>query len=145
MSIQPAIARTLLDTDIFSEFLRGRNATVANRAARYQRAHGRFTISAITLMEMSSGWQRRGHPARITSVLQQIITWDVLALDGEIAALAGRIDGDLIRTGQAIGVADALIAATALHHGLVLATGNGTHYQRLPPLGYAVQIDDWRA
>ena len=138
MSIQPAIARTMLDTDIFSEFLRGRNTTVATRAAHYQRIHGRFTISAITLMEMSSGWQRRGFHARIS-------TWEVLALDGEIAALAGRIDGDLIRTGQAIGVADALIAATVLHHGLILATGNSAHYQRLPPLGYAIQLEDWRA
>jgi tRNA(fMet)-specific endonuclease VapC len=145
MSTAPAIPRTILDTDIFSEFLRGRNAAVAGRAAQYQRVHGRFTISAITLMEMCSGWQRRGDQARSTAVLQRISAWEVLAIDGAVCALAGRIDGDLIRTGQPIGIADALIAATALHHGLVLATGNGEHYRRLQPLGYPVVLDDWRA
>jgi tRNA(fMet)-specific endonuclease VapC len=145
MSTPPAIPRTLLDTDIFSEFLRGRNPAVAARAGQYQRAHGRFTICAVTLMEMCSGWQRRGQQARSSAVLQRLGGWEVLAIDGEVGALAGRIDGDLIRGGQPIGIADALIAATALHHGLVLATGNRAHYQRLPPLGYPLQIDDWRA
>jgi tRNA(fMet)-specific endonuclease VapC len=144
MSTMPAIPRTMLDTDIVSEFLRGRNPTVATRAGQYQRVHGRFTICAITLMEMCSGWQRRGQQARSTAVLQHLRGWEVLAIDGDIATLAGRIDGDLIRTGQPIGIADGLIAAAALHHGLVLATGNSTHYQRLQPLGYPIQLDDWR-
>lgn len=144
MSSLPAVARTMLDTDIFSEFLRGRNAAVATRAALYQSVHGRFTICAMTLMEVCSGWQRRGQQARIAALLQHIGGWEVLAVDGDIAALAGRIDGDLIRTGQTIGLADSLIAATALHHGLVLATGNGAHYQRLQPLGYPIRLDDWR-
>jgi tRNA(fMet)-specific endonuclease VapC len=134
----------MLDTDVFSEFLRGRNAVVAARAGQYQRVHGCFTICAITLMEMCSGWQRRGLQARAAAVLQQMSTWEVLALDGDIAALAERIDGDLIRTGQPIAIADGLIAATALQHGLVLVTGNRAHYQRLQPLGYPIQVDDWR-
>ncbi|HWE62278.1 MAG TPA: PIN domain-containing protein [Chloroflexota bacterium] len=121
MNTQAAIPRTMHDTDIFSEFLRGRNAAVAARAGQYQRVHRHFTICAITLMEMCSGWQRRGQQARSTAVLQHISAWEILAIDGDIAALAGQIDGDLIRTGQPIGVADALIAATVLHHGLVLA------------------------
>lgn len=144
MSNPPLIPRTLLDTDIFSEFLRGRNAAVAVRAARYQLIHGHFTICAMTLMEMCSGWQRRGQQTRIATVLQRISGWDVLAMTAEIAALAGRIDGDLMRAGQRIGIADALIGATALHHGLVLATGNEGHYQRLPALGYPLQLDNWR-
>jgi tRNA(fMet)-specific endonuclease VapC len=135
----------MLDTDIFSEFLRGRNAAVVARAGQYQRIYERFTICAITLMEACSGWQRRGQQARGEAVLQHVRAWEVLAIDQDIAALAGQIDGDLIRTGQPIGVADALIAATALHHGLVLATGNGAHYQRLQPLGYPILFDDWRS
>ncbi len=144
MSIQPSIQRTILDTDIFSEFLRGRNAVVAGRAGYYQRVHGHFTISAITLMEVCSGWQRRGQQARSAAVLQYISTWEVLTVDADVASLAGHIDGDLIRIGQPIGIADALIAATALHHGLVLTTGNTTHYQRLQPIGYALRLDNWR-
>jgi tRNA(fMet)-specific endonuclease VapC len=144
MSTSLTVPRTLLDTDILSGFLRGRNAAVATRAGQYQQVHGRFTICAITLMELCTGWQRRGLQARSATVLQQLRAWEVLAIDGEIAVLAGRIDGDLISTGQPIGIADVLIAATALQHGLVVATGNSAHYQRLPPLGYPVRFDDWR-
>jgi predicted nucleic acid-binding protein len=83
----------MLDTDIFSEFLRGRNAAVAGRAAAYQLLYRRFTIGAITLMELCSGWQRRGQEARAADVLQRIGAWDVLGVDGDVAALAGGIDG----------------------------------------------------
>ena len=145
MSVAAAIPRTLLDTDIFSEFLRGRNAAVARRAGQYEAVHGRFTISAVTLMELCSGWQRRGEGARSSAVLQLISGWEVLPVDGVVGTLAGRMDGDLMRTGQPIGLADVLIAATATQHGLVLATGNSAHYRRLPPLGYALQLDDWRS
>ena len=145
MSAPAAVPRTLLDTDIFSEFLRGRNAVVARRAVQYEAVHGRFTVSAVTLMELCSGWQRRGQGARSDAVLQHIGGWEVLTVDGVVGALAGRMDGDLIRTGQPIGIADVLIAATAVEHGLVLATGNTAHYQRLQALGYQLQLDDWRS
>jgi len=36
--------------------------------------------------------------------------------------------------------ADILIAATALEHGLVIATGNVTHFGRIPGL----QVVNWR-
>jgi tRNA(fMet)-specific endonuclease VapC len=121
--------RSLLDTDIFSEFVRGRNKVVAKRAADYELVHGPFTISAITLMEVASGWHRRGRQTRVDELLQRLVGWEVLSVDERIAVLAGRIHGDLTRTGQPVGVADPLIAATALHHGLVLITGNTAHYQ----------------
>ena len=133
----------LLDTDIFSEFLRGRNATVARRAAVYETVHAHFTVSAVTLMEVVSGWQRRGLHARVDELLARLVGWTILAVDGEVATLAGRMHGDLLRTGQPTGVADPLIAATALHHNLVLVTGNTAHDQRLQALGYDLQLDDW--
>ncbi len=43
------------------------------------------------------------------------------------AEMAGRIRGDLERTGQPIGLADPMIAAIALVHGLELVTGNTVH------------------
>ena len=51
------------------------------------------------------------------------------------AVVAGRIYGDLERTGQPIGRADPMIAGVAMVHGVVLATGNVEHYQRIRALG----------
>lgn len=135
----------MLDTDIFSEFTRGRNVTVAARAAAYEAQHIRFTISVLTLMEVISGWHHQRRRDRIDELLVRATELEILPVTTEIATLAGLIHGDLARTGQPIGTADSLIAATALHHGLVLVTGNTAHYQRLQPLGYNLQLDNWRS
>ena len=55
-----------------------------------------------------------------------------------------RITGDLIRTGQAIGMADPMIAAIAMTYGLELVTGNTGHYQRITQLGYPLTLVNWR-
>ena len=62
----------------------------------------------------------------------------------DTAVLAGRIYGDLERTGQPIGRADPMIAATAVARDLVLVTGNGAHYERIQQLGYALELENWR-
>jgi tRNA(fMet)-specific endonuclease VapC len=70
---------------------------------------------------------------------------ELLSLDLTSAELAGRIYGDLERTGQTIGRMDPLIAAIALANDLVLVTGNQAHYQRIQALGYALKLDNWRS
>jgi tRNA(fMet)-specific endonuclease VapC len=37
-----------------------------------------------------------------------------------------------------------MIAAVALTHGLELATGNISHYQRIQQLGYRLTLANWR-
>jgi tRNA(fMet)-specific endonuclease VapC len=69
---------------------------------------------------------------------------DLLSLDLASAELAGRIYGDLERTGQTIGRLDPLIAAIAITHDLVLVSGNQAHYARIQSLGYALKLDNWR-
>jgi predicted nucleic acid-binding protein len=59
-------------------------------------------------------------------------------------ALAGRIAGELDRTGQPIGTADSMIAAIALEHGLELVTGITADYQRVQQLGYPLTLVNWR-
>ena len=41
-------------------------------------------------------------------------------------------------------MADPMIAAVAIVHGLELVTGNTSHYQRLLPFGYALSLSNWR-
>jgi tRNA(fMet)-specific endonuclease VapC len=47
--------RALLDTDIFSEILKGIDATVTTKAVAYRAIWGRYTISTITVMEVVKG------------------------------------------------------------------------------------------
>jgi tRNA(fMet)-specific endonuclease VapC len=69
---------------------------------------------------------------------------EVLSLQAPTAELAGRIAGDLDRTGQTIGMADPIIAAIAIGHHLELVTGNSAHFQRIIRLGYPLTLVNWR-
>ena len=69
---------------------------------------------------------------------------ELLPFDQPEAELAGRIAGDLERIGHPIGVADTMIAAIALTHGLELVTGNTSDFQRVQQLGYPLTLVNWQ-
>lgn len=68
----------------------------------------------------------------------------MLILDEATCRLAGEIGGVLARTGQPIGATDVCIAATAIHHGRVLVTGNTAHFNRVRAAGFTLELDNWR-
>ena len=136
--------KALLDTDIFSEILKGIDQNVVTKAMAYHTAFGHYTISVITVIEIIKGFHRLRREDRIQQFLTGLPTVELLTLDVRGSELAGRIYGDLERTGQPIGRADPMIAAIALQHGLTLVTGNLAHYQNIQALGYGLKLDNWR-
>src|SRR5262245_17612190 len=134
--------KALLDTDIFSEVLKGKNPNVISRAAA---AFGYYTTSLITLLEIIKGYRKAQREDRITQFLALAPSVEWLTLDLGSAETAARILGDLERTGQPVGRADPMIAAIALRHDLVLITGNSAHYQRIQALGYSLRMDNWKS
>jgi tRNA(fMet)-specific endonuclease VapC len=139
-----ALNKSLLGTDILSEVLRARNLSVISQANAYLARFERYTISVMTVMEIVQGWHRLQRDDRITQFLAMINTAEVLPMNIAISELAGRIFGDLQRMGQPIGVADTVIAATAIENNLTLITGNQAHYQRIQALNYTLVIENWR-
>jgi tRNA(fMet)-specific endonuclease VapC len=136
--------KALLDTDIFSEIMKGIDQRVVARAVAYRTVFGRYTISVITVMEIVKGFHKLQREDRIEQFLAGLPTVEVLMFELRSAELAGRIYADLERTGQPIGRADPMIAALALRHDLPLVTGNVAHYQRIQALGYNLSLDNWR-
>ncbi len=136
--------KSLLDTDIFSEILKGINPNVVAKATAYRSVFGKYTISVITVMEIVKGFHKLQREDRIQQFLAGLTTVELLSLDAQSAELAGRIYADLERSGQPIGRADPMVAAIALRHGLVLVTGNLAHYQRIQNLGYALRLENWK-
>lgn len=137
--------KALLDTDIYSEVLKAIDPNVTRNAIAYRQAHGRLTISVITVMEIIQGLQKVGaSPKRIEVFRTAINSEEIISFDQNAADLAGRIAGDLDRVGRPIGRCDPMIAAVAIEHGLELVTGNITHYQRIQQLGHALAIVNWR-
>lgn len=96
----------LLDTDIFIDHLRGIRALVAGESA--------VKYSVITRCELFAG-----HGTEEQRVNHLLAPFDEMPVDRAISERAGRLRRSLpIRT------PDALIAATALEHGLTLVTRN---------------------
>ncbi len=136
--------KALLDTDIFSEILKGVDHSVVAKAIAYRAAFGQYIISVITVMEVVKGLHKVRQENRIQQFLTGLSAVKLLNLDVQSAELAGRIYADLERTGQPIGRADPMIAAIALQNSLTLVTGNLSHYQRIQVLGYNLKLDNWR-
>lgn len=138
------VDKALLDTDIFSEILKGIDEVVVARAVAYRDVFGQFTISTVTVMEIVKGLHKAQREDRVQQFLASLFTVRLHALDLQSSVLAGRIYADLERTGQPIGRADPMIAAIALQHDLTLVTGNMAHFQRITTLGYGLKLENWR-
>ncbi len=89
-------------------------------------------ISAITVMQLYHGVARASVPEaeanRIERALKGVATYDVTR---DIAARAGRMDGELTVRGEPIDPADVIVGATALHRNEPLVTRNTRHFARL--------------
>jgi len=130
----------LLDTDILTEFFKGRNVAVREHADAYLQAHGQFAISAFTHYEIVRGLRFKNASTQLQAfgvlcqgVLILPVTSEVLNRAADLW-VAGRKEGYPHRD------ADLIIAATALQHKRTLITGNTSHFHWVPKL----PINNWR-
>ncbi|HVT14827.1 MAG TPA: type II toxin-antitoxin system VapC family toxin [Thermoanaerobaculia bacterium] len=125
----------LFDTDAVSEVLKKRPAPgYLGWLARLPRAE-QFT-SAVSIGELFRGAFRSAdsnlHLQNIESRVLPAVT--VLPYDVAVARVYGQIHSQLAGAGKNLADADLQIAATAIHHGLELVTGNLRHFERIPGL-----------
>jgi len=92
--------------------------------------------SAVSLGELYRGAFRvpnsEYHLANIATRVLPALT--VLPFDAATAQVYGQLAAALEARGRRLADADLQIAATALHHGLDLVTGNVRHFERVPGL-----------
>jgi predicted nucleic acid-binding protein len=138
------MTRCLLDTDILSEIIKGRDLAVAARVTTYLETHERLTTSAISVAEIIYGLRRVGREDRLQQFEAAASLAEVLPFDDDAARLAGRINGDLVRKGRVIGMPDVMIAAIALRAGVSIVTGNQAHFEYIRVAGYDLTIQNWR-
>jgi predicted nucleic acid-binding protein len=112
----------LVDTDIAIDFLRGRE--YALKLLESWAGEGLLAISTLTHLEIYQG-MKAGEETATNAFLDGLVS---VAVDIPIARLAGTMLGELRSRGKTIGIADAIIGATALQIGSPLLTNNIEHY-----------------
>jgi predicted nucleic acid-binding protein len=106
------VADLLIDTDIFIDHLRG--------AAELKAARNRLHYSVITRAELFAGNTATDLAARLLAPLREV------PVDRAVAERAGRVAREF-----GLRLPDAIIAATALEHGLQLSTRNTKDFHRV--------------
>ena len=112
----------LVDTDIAIDFLRRRN--YAQKLLEHWAEEGLLAISTLTHLEIYQG-MKAGEERATNAFLDGLVS---VAVDIPIARRAGTMLGKLRAKGTTIGIADAIIAATALQFDAPLLTNNVEHY-----------------
>ncbi len=130
----------LLDTNVLSETLRPRPHPNVIRRLLACNSRTLFA-SEITRFELCFGASLRADAplfwARIQRELLPLVTW--LPVDAQVSAKAGEVAAQQRLAGRPSGMADPLIAATALVQGVPLVTRNVRHFERV----HGLLLQNW--
>ncbi len=113
----------LIDTDVLIDYLRGQQEAVAF----LDNATDDIAISAISVAELYAG-VRQGAERRTLDTF--IGAFEIIMVNREIAVQGGLYRRDFFRS-HGVGLADALIAASAAFSGATLVTLNEKHFPML--------------
>lgn len=126
----------LFDTDAISELMRRAPSEAYLSWLRQVPREDQFT-SAVTVGELFEGAYRSPQRSQVLlHLIEEVVlpAVTVLPYDLATARVFGVLQADLMSRGLSPGDADVQIAATAVHHGLRLVTGNMRHHSRVPGL-----------
>lgn len=123
----------LLDTNICSYLMRKRPASVVERMQAL--GPDRLAVSVITALELREGAEMSSRPAEFHKRVDVFLEY-IRALPFPVKAAddGARIRFRLRKAGKPIGDFDSLIAAHALHLGLILVSNNLREFSRIPEL-----------
>ena len=131
---------SLLDTDILSEVLKGKDQQVLATARQYLAEYHHLSFSAITVYEIIRGMRAKRASRQLAQFLNTVSTSDVFSVSMPVLMRAGELWAKAHDGGHPHNDADLIIASTALEAGRVLVTGNTSHFSWINGL----QLADWR-
>lgn len=117
----------LVDTDVLIWHLRG-----YPQAARRLDQLSSLTISAVSYLEVLQGMRNKAELLAVQKMLQRRQATTLPLTEAITRRATALMEAMTLSHGLQMG--DALIAATALEHGLPLLTGNVKHFAAIPAL-----------
>jgi tRNA(fMet)-specific endonuclease VapC len=130
--------RYLLDTNVISHIMQGRDNDLLNRLTGV--AVDRVAMSSVTLAELEYGLHRRGQPTRLRNTLTQVLLRiDVLPWDQKAAVCYGKLCSTLESKGINLSDCDMMIAAHAASVQSTLVSRDKA-FAQIPPDCLALEI-----
>lgn len=131
----------LLDTNIVVLAMKRREPAIDHNVGLAIGRNMLLAVSVLTLYELQVGVMRNANPVsagqRLHTFLKLVsVIWE---FDEEDALVAAQIRATLMRTGNAIGSLDTLIAAQAIRRNVPVVTNNVSEFSRVPNL----RSEDW--
>ncbi len=117
----------IIDTDVLIWYMKGNQ-----KAYKAIENSKHFSISVVTYMELVQGMRDKNE---LNNLRRALSAWDaqILYISEEISVKAMFFVEQHFLS-HSIQLADALIAATAISHGIPILTGNDKHYKMLKDL-----------
>jgi tRNA(fMet)-specific endonuclease VapC len=128
--------RYALDTNSLSYALRRHGGVAARLSAM---GPARIAVPSVVIFELQYGLAKVGRQRELDALEAFLRPESVLHFDDESARRAASARVALELAGIPIGLADLLIAGTALAHGCTLVTHNTREFARVPGL----LVEDW--
>ena len=130
--------RYLLDSNVWIEMLKGRNAWLIDRFTRTRVEN--LTACSPVRAELMHGAEKYidagARRERVASALDKVVSF---TFDDQCAERYGFIRHDLEQRRCVIGPLDLQIAAIALVHGLTVVTGNVREFSRI----HGLKVENW--
>jgi predicted nucleic acid-binding protein len=120
------VSKILVDTDVLIDYLRGRDEAVALITSTDRT----ILISSLTVAELYAGIKGDDEEKTLEEFLG---TLTVISVTSSLAKAAGRYRKQYMKS-HSVGLADAVIAATAMQEGALLKTLNIKHYPMMEGL-----------
>jgi tRNA(fMet)-specific endonuclease VapC len=132
------IQRYMLDTNVVSHVMQGRDAALLERLIQVPMGHA--VISSITLAELEYGLHRKGQPTRLRNALDQaLLRMDVLPWDEKVAVCYGEMCSSLEAQGINLSDFDMMIAAHAVSLDATLVSRDKAFTQ----LSERLKLEQW--
>jgi predicted nucleic acid-binding protein len=138
------MVKSLLDTDIVSEYLKGHDQTVIGHAARYAQQFQIFTFTSVTVYEIVYGLELKTASSQLKKVLAWFSQNEQITPASVDYLAAATIKATARKQGSLLELPDCLIAAVAVRLGIPLVTGNTGDFKAIQKTGIELTIHNWR-
>ena len=136
--------KDILDTDILSEYLKGKDESVARKGRAYAELYDQFTFTSVTVFEIIRGLEEKGAATQVAKALTWLEQNEQIVPTAEDYLTAARTIAKAKRMGRVVELPDSLIAAVASRIGAPLVTGNTADFENIQNTGLFLEIENWR-